>query len=228
MNASDVMARDVVTVGPEDEVSKAVQLLVDHDVSALPVVDSEKRVIGILSEADLLHREKIGTEKHRPWWLEAVMPASVLALDYAKSHGRKVSELMSENVVAAAENTSISELANILEKHRIKRVPILKDGKLVGIVSRANLIQALASAPSKVEGDQLTDLTDRGIRAAILARLAEQPWTDFGERNIVVTNGVVHLWGLVSSPKEQPVTATNNARLGGTAIWHDFSLWLVS
>jgi CBS-domain-containing membrane protein len=199
MNASDVMVRDVVTVGPEDEVSKAVQLLVDHDISALPVVDSEKRVIGILSEADLLHREKIGTEKHRPWWLEAVMPASVLALDYAKSHGRKVSELMSENVVAAAENTSISELANILEKHRIKRVPILKDGKLVGIVSRANLIQALASAPSKVEGDQLTD---RGIRAAILAQLAEQSWTDFGERNIVVTNGVVHLWGLVSSPKE--------------------------
>jgi CBS-domain-containing membrane protein len=193
MNASDVMVRDVVTVGPEDEVSKAVQLLVDHDISALPVVDSEKRVIGILSEADLLHREKIGTEKHRPWWLEAVMPASVLALDYAKSHGRKVSELMSENVVAAAENTSISELANILEKHRIKRVPILKDGKFVGIVSRANLIQALASAPSKVEGDQLTD---RGIRAAILAHLAEQSWTDFGERNIVVTNGVVHLWGL--------------------------------
>jgi CBS-domain-containing membrane protein len=190
MNASDVMVRDVVTVGPEDEVSKAVQLLVDHDISALPVVDSEKRVIGILSEADLLHREKIGTEKHRPWWLEAVMPASVLALDYAKSHGRKVCELMSENVVAAAENTSISELANILEKHRIKRVPILKDGKLVGIVSRANLIQALASAPSRVEGDQLTD---RGIRAAILAQLAEQSWTDFGERNIVVTNGVVHL-----------------------------------
>lgn len=88
MNASDVMVRDVVTVGPEDEVSKAVQLLVDHDISALPVVDSEKRVIGILSEADLLHREKIGTEKHRPWWLEAVMPANVLALDYAKSHGR--------------------------------------------------------------------------------------------------------------------------------------------
>ena len=198
MNASDVMVRDVVTVGPEDEVSKAVQLLVDHDISALPVVDSEKRVIGILSEADLLHREKIGTEKTPA----VVARASVLALEYAKSHGRKVSELMSENVVAADENTSISELANVLEKHRIKRVPILKDGKLVGIVSRANLIQALASAPSKVEGDQLTDLTDWGIRAAILARLAEQSWTDFGERNIVVTNGVVHLWGLVSSPKE--------------------------
>jgi CBS domain-containing protein len=199
MNARDVMVQDVVTVGPDEDVAKALQLLVDHDISALPVVDGERRVIGILSEADLLHREKIGTEKHRAWWLEAVTPASVLALDYAKSHGRKVVELMSENIISADENTSLSELANILEKNRIKRVPILKDGKLVGIVSRSNLIQALASAPSQPENDQLAD---RGIRSAILARLAEQSWTDFGERNIVVTNGVVILWGLVGSPEE--------------------------
>jgi CBS-domain-containing membrane protein len=199
MNASDVMVRDVVTVGPDEDVSKAVKLLVDHDISAFPVIDSERRVIGVLSEADLIHRENIGTAKHRTWWLEAVTPASMLALDYAKSHGRKVSELMSEHVISADENTSLSELANILEKHRIKRVPILKDGKLIGIVSRANLIQALASAPPKDESNQLAD---RGIREAILERLAEQPWTDFGERNLVVTNGVVHLWGLVSSPEE--------------------------
>ena len=199
MIASDVMVHDIVTIGPEEDVSKAVKLLVDHDISALPVVDDERRVIGILSEADLLHRDKIGTEQHRAWWLEAVTPASVLALDYAKSHGRKVAEVMSEDVISADEDTPLSELANILEKNRIKRVPILKDGKLVGIVSRSNLIQALASAPSQPENDQLAD---RGIRSAILARLAEQSWTDFGERNIVVTNGVVNLWGLVGSPEE--------------------------
>ncbi|WGJ14746.1 CBS domain-containing protein [Methylocapsa sp. D3K7] len=199
MIASDVMVHDIVTIGPEEDVSKAVKLLVDHDISALPVVDDERRVIGILSEADLLHRDKIGTEQHRAWWLEAVTPASVLALDYAKSHGRKVAEVMSEDVISADEDTPLSELANILEKNRIKRVPILKDGKLVGIVSRSNLIQALASAPSQPENDQLAD---RGIRSVILARLAEQSWTDFGERNIVVTNGVVNLWGLVGSPEE--------------------------
>jgi CBS domain-containing protein len=199
MNARDVMAHDVVTVGPDEDVAKALQLLVDHDISALPVVDGERHVIGILSEADLLHRQQIGTEKHRAWWLEAVTPASVLASDYAKSHGRKVAELMSVDVISADEDKSLSELANILEKNRIKRVPILKDGKLVGIVSRSNLIQALASAPSQPENDQLAD---RGIRSAILARLAEQSWTDFGERNIVVTNGVVNLWGLVGSPEE--------------------------
>jgi CBS domain-containing protein len=135
MNASDVMVCEVVTVGPEEAVSKAVQLLVDHDISALPVVDGERRVIGILSEADLLHREKIGTEKHRAWWLEAVTPPSVLALDYAKSHGRRVAELMSQDIISANEDTPLSELANILEKHRIKRVPILRDGKLVGIAA---------------------------------------------------------------------------------------------
>ena len=116
MNASDVMVCDVVTVGPEESVSKAVQLLVDHDISALPVVDGERRVIGILSEADLLHREKTGTEKHRAWWLEAVTPPSVLALDYAKSHGRRVVEIMSEDVISANEDTPLSELANILER----------------------------------------------------------------------------------------------------------------
>lgn len=200
MNASDVMVHDVVTVGPDDEVSEAVKLLVDHDISALPVVDQERRVIGILSEGDLLHREEIGTEKHRPWWLEAITPASALAFDYVKSHGRKVAEIMSEHVISADEDASLAELASLLEKNRIKRLPILKDGRLVGIVSRANLIQALASAPPAPADNQLAD---RGIRAAILAELAKQPWTDFGERNIVVSNGVAHIWGLVSSPEER-------------------------
>ncbi len=192
MNASDVMVRDVVTIGPDDEISTAVRLLVDHDVSALPVVDAGRHVIGILSEADLLHREEDGTVKRISWWTEAVTPASALALDYAKSHGRRVAEVMSDGVISAGEDTPLSEIANILEKNRIKRVPILKDGKLVGIVSRANLIQALASTPSVAAKDPVTD---RGIRAVILARLADQSWTDFGERNIVVSDGVVHLVG---------------------------------
>ena len=200
MNAVDVMVHEVVTVGPDDDVSKAVQLLVDHDISALPVVDEERRVIGILSEADLIHREKLGTERHRAEWLEAITPANVLALDYSKSHGRKVAEVMTENVISADEETPLSEIANLLEKHRIKRLPILRDGKLVGIVSRSNLIQALASVPSQ----SIQELpVDRGVRSAILARLAERSWTDFGERNVVVSNGVVHLWGLVGSPEER-------------------------
>ncbi len=202
MNASDVMVRNVVTIGPDEDVATAVRLLVDHDISALPVVDAEGQVVGVLSEGDLLHREEDDTLKRKSWWVEALTPASALALSYAKSHGRRVAEVMSERVISATEDAPLSEIANILEKHRIKRVPILKDGKLVGIVSRSNLLQALASAEA-AEASPAKDLSaDRAIRDAILDRLADQSWTDFGGRNIVVADGVVHIWGLVGSPEE--------------------------
>lgn len=201
MKAVDVMVRDVITVKPDDEIAKAVRLLADHDVSALPVVDDDGDVVGIISEADLVHREEIGTEKHRPWWLEAVTPYYMLAEDFAKSHGRRVDEVMSTNVISASEDTPLGEIATLLERHRIKRVPILRAGKLVGIVSRSNLIQALASSVPQA-GAAGTD-SDRKIRLELLDRLSHQAWTDFGERNIIVSGGIVHVWGLVGSPEER-------------------------
>jgi CBS-domain-containing membrane protein len=200
MHAIDIMGRDVVTVGPDTDVLEAARLMAEHDVSALPVVDEGGRVVGIVSEADLIHREEIGTTKQRPWWLEAVTPAATLAEEFAKSHGRKVSELMSAHVVSCGEDTPLSEIAALLERHRIKRVPVLREGVLVGIVSRANLIQALASVkqPSAAALD-----ADRAIRAEVLKKLEAQSWTDFGSRNIIVTNGIVHIWGLVGSENER-------------------------
>jgi CBS domain-containing protein len=200
MKAQDVMVRDLVTVGPDADVTDAVNLLSEHDISALPVVDEDGDLIGILSEADLLEREALGAEHHRPWWIETLMPASTLAEEFAKAHGKKVSELMSTDVVAADENTPVSEIAALLERHRIKRIPIVRDGKLVGVVSRSNLIQALASFKPAVEPKLETD---RSIRLELLDRLGRQEWTDFGNRNILVQNGVVHLWGLVGSEAER-------------------------
>jgi CBS domain-containing protein len=199
MKAADIMVRDVVTVKPDDDVGAAIQLLAQHDVSALPVVDDGGHVIGIISEADLVHRVEIGTERHRAWWLEAVTPAAALASEFAKSHGRAVHEVMSTEVVSTGEETPLAEIANLLEKHRIKRVPILRDGKLAGIVSRSNLIQALASSHLTAAAGAPSD---RGIRLELLDRLAGQSWTDFGSRNVIVRDGVVHLWGLVGSPAE--------------------------
>jgi CBS domain-containing protein len=202
MRASDVMVRNVITIGPDDDVVHAAKMLAEHDISALPVVDEHRRILGILSEADLLRREELGTEKLRPAWLEAVMPSSQLAADYSRSHGRKVRELMSETVFTARADTPLSEIAALLERKRIKRVPIVEGDKLIGIVSRANLIQALASAAKPpVSGSAAP--TDQAIRSEVLNRLEKQPWTGFGERNVIVTDGVVHLWGLVGSPEER-------------------------
>jgi len=200
MNASDVMVRNVITIGPKALVSEAAKLMSENDISAIPVVDEQGDVVGIISEADLMRREEIGTEKKHYGWLEAVMPATMLAIEFAKSHGMKVEEVMSQHVVSATADAPLAEIATLLERNRIKRVPIIEKGKVIGIVSRANLVQALASASFTVTK---TADADRAIRLEILSRLADQPWTDFGDRNITVVDGEVHIWGLVGSPEER-------------------------
>jgi CBS domain-containing protein len=200
MRAIDVMVRDVVTVRPDTDVAEAIKLLAEHDVSALPVLDDAGNLVGMLSEADLIQRVEIGTEKRRPWWQEAMTGASTLAADFAKSHGKKVGEVMATGVISVSEDTPLSEIAALFERKRIKRVPVVKDGKLVGIVSRANLIQALATVIGRM--DQHNE-SDRQIRLELLSRLQQQSWTDFGSRNITVGNRVVHLWGLVGSEAER-------------------------
>jgi CBS domain-containing protein len=200
MRAIDVMVREVVTVRPDTDVADAVKLLAAHGVSALPVVDGEGNLLGILSEADLIHRAEIGTEKHRPWWLEAVTGASRLAEEFAKSHGKKVGEIMTSGAISVSEDTPLSEIAALFEQKQIKRVPVVKDGKLIGIVSRSNLVQALATVVGRMDQH---DETDRQIRLELQSRLQQQSWTDFGSRNITVSDRVVHLWGLVGSEVER-------------------------
>ena len=142
MKAADVMVRDVVTIGPEESVARAARLMTENDVSALPVVDADGRLVGIISEADLLRREEIDTATHCPRWVETMTPATTLAAEFfAKSHGKRVADLMSEKVISVGEDASLNEIAAILERNRIKRVPVVRDNELVGIVSRANLIQ---------------------------------------------------------------------------------------
>jgi CBS domain-containing protein len=216
MKATDVMVRNVITTHPQASVSDVSRLLVDNDVSALPVVDDAGHLVGVISEADLMRREEIGSAKVRPWWLEAVTPGATLAKEFAQSHGKRVEELMSTDVISANENASLGEIASLLERNRIKRVPILKDGKLIGIVSRSNLVQALASAKSN---ELSVSENDHMIRAEIVTRLAGQPWTDFGDRNIIVRDGIVHLWGLVGSQSERKaLTALAESVPGATDV----------
>ena len=157
-------------------------------------------MVGIISEADLLRREEIDTATQRPWWVETMTPAATLAAEFAKSHGKRVADLMSENVISMGEDASLNEIAAILERNRIKRVPIVRDNELVGIVSRANLIQALASVVVTAE---VPSGESRSIREELLSRLKRQSWTDFGDRNVIVKDGEVHLWGLVGSDAER-------------------------
>lgn len=118
MRAMDVMVRDVVTASPNEDVDQVIELLAKHDASTLPVVDAEGNVVGMIGDLDLMRRPEIGTEKHHPWWMEAMTPASTLAEEFAKSHGRRVGEVMSTHLISATEDTSLGEIATLLEKHR--------------------------------------------------------------------------------------------------------------
>ncbi|MBV8575804.1 MAG: CBS domain-containing protein [Acetobacteraceae bacterium] len=205
MIAADVMVRDVVTIGPDESVARAARLMTENDVSALPVVGADGGMVGIISEADLLRREEIGTAGAPARWMETMTPATALAAEFTRSHGKRVADLMSENVISVSEDTSLNEIAALLERSRIKRVPVVRDSKLVGIVSRSNLIQALASAAVKAESPSDES---RLLREELLERLKQQSWADYGNRNVIVRDGEVHLWGLVGSEEERKALVT--------------------
>ena len=144
MNAQDAMTKDVVTVGPETTVGEIATVLVRHRISAVPVVSKDNRVVGIVSQTDLGHRSETGTEKRRKWWLEMFADADSRARDYVKSHGLRAQDIMARFVVSVGKSASLAEVAEILDTHRIRQVPVMDDGKLVGMISRADLVRKLA------------------------------------------------------------------------------------
>jgi CBS domain-containing protein len=199
MKARDVMVQHVITVSPETDIHAVANTLVQNGISALPVVEHDGRLVGIVSEGDLIRRAETGTERRRSWWLDMLTSTQTLAAEFARSHARKVKDVMTHNVVTATPETPLSEIANLLEKHGIKRVPIVENGRLVAIVSRANLVQALASRAPALEGVEAKDET---LREAILATLRGKRWGT-GMVNVIVQRGVVDLWGFVDSADER-------------------------
>jgi CBS domain-containing protein len=191
MNATDIMTPDVIYAAPDTPLRDLVRLMLDNHVSALPIVE-HGRIVGIVSEGDLFRRVEIGTDPRPSSWQALVRSTDRLAADYTRTHGQKASELMTRNVVTVSDTTLLEEVALLLDTKHVKRVPVTHDGKLVGIVSRRNLLQALAS---RLSAPSVT-AEDRSIREAFYQALREQPWA-VGVRaiNAMVADGVVRLWG---------------------------------
>jgi CBS domain-containing protein len=198
MNASDVMTVRVVTIEPDATVQAAAKLMLERGISALPVVDKFGRLIGIISEGDLIRRAETGTERSSSWWLNVISGSDQLAYYFVKAHGTKVSDVMTREVVVAKPDTPLREVARLLESNRIKRVPVVEENLLIGIVSRANLLQALASVRSAAA----VKVPDSELRDVIIDRLSQQPWSHPSLLNPIVTDGVVDLWGMVLTPTE--------------------------
>jgi CBS domain-containing protein len=202
MKASDVMTTPVVTISPDTTVREVAALLLDRRISGVPVVDAG-RVVGIVSEGDLLRRQEIGTGRERAggsWWLRLFRDDPSPA-DYVKSHGGRASDIMTREVITVTEETPIGEIAEIFAARGVKRVPVLRGERLVGIVSRADLVQALAMTPRAAKQPRAQG--DHAIRRRLLAELERQGWWRPSGSSVIVTDGVVHYWGLLDSQDEK-------------------------
>ena len=196
MRAMDVMTSEVVTVSPDTTVQDLAKLLSERSISGVPVVENG-RLVGIVSEGDLLHRAETGTERRiarrrRRWFDPLPSEEETAARDYIKSHGRTVRDIMTRDVISVSETADLAEVATVIETTRVKRVPVLRDGVLVGIITRANLVRALGAANFAPAAEAATN--DRTIRANLLAELDGREWAKVWAEDIIVRDGVVHLW----------------------------------
>jgi len=198
MQAKDIMTVNVETVRPDTEVIEIAQRLIARNISAVPVVDDGGTVVGIVSEGDLIHHSEHGRERQPSWWIRLFANAGGDAPDYTRSHGLQAGEVMSREVICVAEDALLADIAETLEKHHIKRVPVLRDGKLVGIVSRANLLQGLVAAGTKTP----VSAHDRDIKTAIEAATLK-PGFNAQSFNVVVAEGVATIWGMVGSEADR-------------------------
>ena len=197
MQARDVMTERVITVGLDTPVADVAHVLLDERISAVPVENPEGRVVGIVSEADLMHRVEIGPQKSKRWWL--TMSQAELADAYLKTHGLRARDVMHEGVHSILPGTDLMEVVAIMEKKGVKRLLVIEGGRLKGIVTRANILRGLLAGREAAAATQ----DDRAIRAAILDELKSQPWTAITGNNIMVADGVVSFWGDVASDKER-------------------------
>jgi CBS domain-containing protein len=232
MNAADIMTQKVISVTPGTTIAEAAQLLLQHRISGLPVVGPGGAVVGMVTEGDLLRRIETGTQRRHSRWLEFLIAPGRLAQEYTDANARKVGEVMTEDVVSVAPGDPLPDVVRLMEHHRIKRLPVIEAERLVGIVSRADLVRALlhnlAEPPGKPPGmpggDATTD--DAEIRERILAEIAKQPWGPRASVDVRVKTGTVELYGSITDERERAALRVLAGNLPGVKTVRDHLVWV--
>jgi CBS domain-containing protein len=223
MNAKDVMTREVISVAPDATVLQAARVMLQHRISGLPVIDSAGRLVGILSEGDFLRRRETQTERRRSRWLEFLMGPGKMAAEYTQTHGNKVSEVMTDNVQTVGENATLEDIVELMERRRIKRVPVVRDGKVTGIVTRSNLMHAMVSlarsAPKAAKDDA-------AIREQLHAVMQKEQWAPIAATNVVVNDGVVELWGVIVDERQRDALKVAAENIPGVKAVKDHLVWI--
>ena len=223
MKAEDVMTRDVISIDPDATVLQAARLMLQHHISGLPVIDKNGNLVGVLSEGDFLRRRETKTERRRSRWLEFLMGPGRIAAEYSHSHGSKVSEVMTTEVQTVDEVTPIEDIVDLMESRRIKRVPVVCGGQVVGIVTRSNLMHAMVSL-ARVAQPAAKD--DAAIREQLLAEIQKEQWAPSATANVVVHDGVVELWGVIVDERQREALKVAAENIPGVKAVKDHLVWI--
>ena len=221
MLARDVMTPRVISIEADAPVTRAAGVMLENRISGLPVVGSNGELVGMVTEGDFLRRREIGTERKRSRWLEFLVGPGRLADEYVRASGRKVSDVMTPEPRTAGEETPLDEIVKTMEQHHIKRVPIVRAGRLVGIVTRANIMHALVSLARE---ERAPPGGDAAIREQILAEYAKHPWAPIP--NVVVRDGIVELWGTITDYRERQALIVACENIPGVKAVHDHLAWV--
>lgn len=222
MKAADAMRPDVITIAPDASVLEAARVMLQNRISGLPVVDGAGRLVGIVTEGDFLRRAEIGTGRKRPRWLEFLLGPGRLADEYVHTHARKVQEVMTPDPVTVEEETPLDEVVRVMERRRVKRVPVTRGDRIVGIISRANLMYALASVSRQVPGAD----DDGAIRSRIVDELGKQPWAPAAGIDVTVRNGIVELWGCILEERQRGAVKVLAENTPGVKEVRDHLVWV--
>jgi CBS domain-containing protein len=222
MRAHQIMTRSVITVTPDDTILAAAKLMLERHVSGLPVVDAAGKLVGIVSEGDFIRRSEIGTQKKRGRWLKFLLGAGEAATEYVHEHGKKISEVMTQDPLTITEDTPLDEIVASMETNGVKRLPVMNGTKLVGIVSRANLLQAVAGLARDIP-DPTAD--DDHIRSRIMAAVDKNDWSPFG-LNVIVRDGIVHLSGVITEERSRQAAIVAAENIAGVRKVHDHLCWV--
>jgi CBS domain-containing protein len=223
MRAHQIMTRPVFTATPDTTMVEAANLMLQKHISGLPVIDASGKLVGMLSEGDFVRRSEIGTQRKRGRFLKFILGPGKAASDFVQEHGRSVSDIMtSEPLVTVSEETPLERIVELMERNSIKRVPVIRGDKLVGIVSRSNLLQAVASLARDVP-DPTAD--DDHIRNRVIDTLAKQDWCPFG-LSVVVRDGIVHLSGVITEERARQAAVVAAENVTGVKKVHDHLCWV--
>jgi CBS domain-containing protein len=222
MRAHQIMTRGVITVTPDAPILEAANTMLRWHVSGLPVVDAAGKLVGIISEGDFIRRSEIGTQRKRGRWLKFLLGAGATATDYVQEHCRNVSDVMTRDPLSITENATLEEIVASMETNGVKRLPVMRGDKIVGIVSRANLLQAVASLAREIP-DPTAD--DDHIRSRIIAAIEKNDWSPFGV-NVIVRDGIVHLSGVITEERSRMAAMVAAENVAGVKKVHDHLCWV--